>query len=448
MAIGISNILDVLWRIVSEVTSSMPRTGKRFRFSVVQLLAATIAVGAAVALDRILSSPPLGSIGLTESPPVAFVLLVALWFCGSNLINRLGTYAVVASLLTIHFFLSSIGDWLFGHVRGPPQFTMAACIAGPIAVLCGTGWLLTTLSNHFGPGATAEKITLGRATLRWLSGSAVVLLTLLASLAGWAALTKLPRAQRDVEHYLKRRQLRAEMFRPSIEEQRQWAMDPAAMRDRPEIPGIVARHVSQLGDPDPFVRRREASTLRAVVRSTRGKSPQARLFSDPAAKAAFLKHLDDDDEVVRRFVAMTIIELGDQADREDRLRAIEALGVANEPAAIVEAVVTLLRVIDPATDGTAVEDRRAAIRSLGRMGSVSAPAVPRLAVLLEQGEVAERSAAAEALGAIGPPARPFVASFGRAWQKRRITLHEAHWRTKLTPQPLRQPTFRLRSSVL
>jgi len=418
---------------MSEPTSSSADR-RRLRFSLVQLVAILTSVGAAIALGQILSNPPLGSIGLTQASLPAFVLIVALWFCRTDPIGRLGTYAVVASLLTIHFYLSSIGDWLFGHFHGPPQFTMAACIAGLIAVLCGTGWLLATLNNRFGSRAAADKTTPARLIALWLGGSAVVLLTAIAGLLGVAALTELPRAQREVELYLKRRQLRAEMFRPSIEEQRQWAMDPAAMKDRPEIPGIVARHISQLNDPDPVVRRREASTLRAVVRNTRGQSPQAQIFSNPATKAALLERLDDDDEVVRRFIAMTIIDLGDQAERQERLRAIEALGVGNEPAARTEAVVTLLWVIDPTSDGKDAEGRLAAIRSLGRMGSAAAPAVPRLAVLLERGAPAERSTAAKALAAIGPPARAHIESFGRAWQKRLITIHEAQLAYTIDPQ--------------
>jgi hypothetical protein len=115
--------------------------------------------------------------------------------------------------------------------------------------------------------------------------------------------------------------------------------------------------------------------------------------------------LDDNDPEVRRYVAMAIVDLRDQADRTDRLKAIAALGIPQKPATVTDGMVTLLRMLDWEKDE---QCRCEAIRAVGRMGPAAASAAPQFGVLVLRGTPAERVAAAEALAALGPEARQFL----------------------------------------
>jgi HEAT repeat protein len=103
-----------------------------------------------------------------------------------------------------------------------------------------------------------------------------------------------------------------------------------------------------------------------------------------------------------------LIRQVDDVDPGARLGAISALGRIGPQAR--EAAPTLLALLDlprVATDRFEPARREAAIEALGRMQAEAA--IPRLTTLLKQGPPAEWSAAAFALGRIGPPAKSAVA---------------------------------------
>jgi hypothetical protein len=180
----------------------------------------------------------------------------------------------------------------------------------------------------------------------------------------------------------------------------------AALKDtHPEIPGIVARKVAALKSEDVATRRQEASNIRAIIYNVRGPSPLAQIFDSPATKAALMRALDDNDPEVRSHVAMAIVYLRDHADRSERLKAIEALGIPQDSATATESRVTLLRMLDWEQDE---QLRCAAIRAVGRMGPAAASAAPQFAVFALKGTPAERAAAIEALTAMGPAAKQFL----------------------------------------
>jgi hypothetical protein len=391
---------------MDEPISSAPLPDKRLRFSLLQIVAVMTSVGTAIAIYGVLSLPPLGSSGLAEACLPAVVLVIALWFCRSSLVARLGSYAVVASLLSLLFILSHIArsDWLMGHTQGPPQLIVATGLASVMGVLAGIGWLIIKVKSRQTKPVEASAVSSVRLRpLHWLSNTAIVLLTLFATLFAWLIIPDLiidwPRTQKKLDAYTKQRQHRAEMFGPSATWRRHDPATERVMQQRPEIPGLIARDVSKLGDADRAIRRQAASRLRAVVRSVRDQSPNAQLFDNPATKATLIRALDDNDVVVRPNVAMAIIELKDQAERQDRLNAIAALGVPQDPANVTEPMVTLLRLLDTDKDE---QFRCEAIRSLGRMGPAAGPATATLRVVLQRGGATEQAAAAEALSAIRP----------------------------------------------
>lgn len=354
---------------------------RRVRFSLLQLVAIITSVGAAIALSYLLSNPPLGSIGIAEASLPAIVLLVSLWFCSIDLIVRLGTYAVVASLLTIYFFLSSIGDWLFGHTRGPPQFTMAACVAGLIAVCTGMGWLIVNVNRYLVRRAAAGKVSPPRVFVGWLGGCSVVLLTALGGLAGWAAFTELPLAERDVDNYLTRQQLRAKRFA-----------------------GMHAR-----------------------------ASDRAREEKKRQLRSALLRDMAGADEVARYRAATTLILDNVSEDREHRMNAVKILGSPPAGADVDKGVHGLLRVLSDAPR----EDpsRREAIRSLGEMGPAAVPAVPRLGLMVfaESTDANERAEAIASLAAMGPAAKGEAHRIGRAWQLGRISTEQSQLLYQIDP---------------
>lgn len=392
---------------MDEPISSAALPDKRFRFSLLQFVAVITSVGAVIATYRVLSLPPLGSSGLAVACLPAVVLVIAIWFCRDDFVARLGSYVVVASLLSLLFILNHIArsDWLMGHTQGPPQLVVAIGMSSTMGFLAGIGWLISKLMSRQTKAVEASVVSSARLRpINWLSNTGIVLLTLFSTIFACLIVPDLiidwPRTQKKLDAYTKQRQLRAEMFGPSAT----WrGRDPATervMQQRPEIPGLIAPDVGKLGDADRAVRRQAASRLRAVIRSVRDESPKAQLFDNPATKATLMRALDDNDVVVRPYVAMAIIELKDQAERQDRLNAIAALGVPQDRADVTETMVTLLRLLDTDKDE---QFRCEAIRSLGRMGWAAAPAVHQIEIILKRGGPAERAAASEALAAIHPP---------------------------------------------
>jgi HEAT repeat protein len=408
---------------MDEPDSSALRPGKHLRFSLLQLVAVTTSLGAAFALCRALFSPALGSSGLAEARLPALVLAVALWFCRRNLIARLGSYAVVASLLSLIFFQRYFAqtDWLFGHTLGPPQLVIATSVGSLIGVLAGIGWAATKLqARQTGSATVPTSRGQGMPAARWLANSAIIVLTLLSGLLALVSVSDLPRAQKRLDQYVERRW---RYDRHSLRERAESIRRTSSPR-RPEMAEVMANQYAQPGDEaavpallelarddDPRVRRAASQTLRRVIfqAANLGKP----ITGDPAVKAALTAALKDEDDRVRRQVALADLEQPPSAaeDRQTRLSAIAALGSAEDRDAVDEAVPALLRVLEGPPDE---EYRIEAIRALGRIGpnvalgwSGTGPkAVYRLSMLLESQLVspAVRSEAAKTLYKIDPVA--------------------------------------------
>jgi hypothetical protein len=388
---------------MDEPTSSAAETRERGRFSLLQLVAVLTAAGSAFALYYVVLSPPIGSSGLVPALIPGGLLLVAIWFCRSTPIKRLGTYAVVAALLSVAFFQAYIArtDWLFGHTLGPPQLVIATFATALVGLLAGLVWGASKLaSRSSGPAANMDRRDRAQGVPSWLGAVGVVLCTLFSALMVLNGAVSVPKANARLAEYVKQRQLRAEEREQSMERYQ------AALKETHlEVPGIIAKKVAALKSEDVATRRQEASNIRAIICKVRGPSPLAQIFNNPATKAALMSALDDNDPEVRRQVAMAIVELRDQTERSERLKAIAALGIRQDSATVTDGMVTLLRMLDWETDE---ECRCAAIRAVGRMGAAASAAAPQFGVIVQKGAPAERAAAAEALAAMGPTAGQFL----------------------------------------
>jgi hypothetical protein len=276
--------------------------------------------------------------------------------------------------------------------------TFATALVG---LLAGLVWGASKLaSQSSGPAANVKSRVRAQGVPRWLGAAVVVLCTLFSALMVLDGTVSVPKANARLAEYVKQRQLRAEERQQSMERYR------AALKEtHPEIPGIISKKVAALKSEDVATRRQEASNIRAIIRKVREPSPLAQIFDNPATKAALVSALDDNDPEVRRYVAMAIVELRDQADRSERLKAIEVLGIPQEPAAVDEVMATLMRSFEADKDE---QSRCEAIRAVGRMGPAASAAAPQLGVVVLRGTPAERAAAAEALAALGPQARQFL----------------------------------------
>lgn len=358
------------------------------------------AVAAGIVLFYPLLSPPLGSSGLSWAMLPAGVLAAALWLCRSNTSARLATYAVVASLLAVVLCGIELSqtDWLFGHTQGPPQLAVATFVSSTIAVLTGGVWIMSKFAARQ-QAVTSDSVAGGRELppIRWTGAAAVVPLTLLSCLLAVGSILSLPQAMMRIDNYIRRRQINAQIFHPHA------TPEPAFTPQRQqEITAIVAGRTKQLDDNDPAERRPTAKNLRAAIRNIREHSPQAQIIDTPATQAALIARLDGDDPVVCAYAAMAILEFKGQAERPDRLKAIDVLGARQEPVEATEVMVMLLRTLecDPGDE----ECRCAAIRSLGRMGRDADAAYRQIEVISLKGTAAERAAATEALSHIGPAA--------------------------------------------
>jgi hypothetical protein len=165
--------------------ASRALSGRSLLLSLFQLMAVMTSLGAALTVLQTLFLPPLGRSGLEECCLPALVLVIALWFCCRGTVARLGSYAVVASLLALSFYAQyfSRHDPLFGHTPGPPQLFVATGIASTIGILAGIGWFVSK-RRWAKQIVTAPAVSQSRGwrAAHWLVDSAIVVLTLLSAL--------------------------------------------------------------------------------------------------------------------------------------------------------------------------------------------------------------------------------------------------------------------------
>jgi HEAT repeat protein len=209
--------------------------------------------------------------------------------------------------------------------------------------------------------------------------------------------------------------------------------------DETAIPALL----KLMQDDDPQVRRAAAKTLRHVVFQAANSGKP--VTDDPAVKAALTAVLEDEDDSVRRQVALAELEQfmspSPSEDRQARLAAITALGTAQDRDAVDEAVPALLNVLSGRPDEAYWIE---AIRALGRIGpnvtsgwsDSGERAVYRLSMLLDSQFVspAIRSEAAKALGAMGPAAKAALPAFGRARDAQLLSAEDAKVVYKIAPE--------------
>lgn len=360
----------------------------------------TTAVAAGFSLFLPLLSPPLGSTGLLSATLPAAVLAAALWFCHNDVSARLATYAIVTTLLAVVFcgiYLNQT-DWLFGHTQGPPQLAVATFVSSLIGALTGGAWVMSKYASRRDARANFCAADCESPSVRWTGALAIVPLTLLSALLALGSFSALPHALKRMDNYVRQRQINAEILHSSHDSPE----PPFTQQRQQEITAIIAQRIKQLEGNDPVMRRPAAKNLRAAIRNIREYTPAAQLCDTPATRAALVDKLDDDDSVVRAYVAMAILELKDQAERSDRLRAIDVLGALPSQEEATEVTVMLLRTLEYYQSDE--ECRCAVIRALGRMGRSADPAYRQIEVISLKGTAAERAAATEALTHIGPTA--------------------------------------------
>lgn len=433
--------------------ASRALSGRSLLLSLFQLMAVMTSLGAALTVLQTLFLPPLGRSGLEESCLPALVLVIALWFCCRGTVARLGSYAVVASLLALSFYAQyfSRHDRLFGHTPGPPQLFVATGIASTIGILAGIGWFVSK-RRWAKQIVTAPAVSQSRGwrAAHWLVDSAIVVLTLLSALLAVLTIPNLitdPLIGKKLDDYAEQR---LRFGRHSIRELAEQISDTRSPK-RAQMAELMANRQVQPGDEaaisvlktlaiddDPRVRRAATVTLRHLIADAQNTGQQSSV--NPAAEAAWVRGLNDQDELVQWQAALAVLEQNDvQSDRNTRLSAITILGRAQDRESVDQAVPALLRVIEESRDDAC---RRAAIQSLGRIGpaisvgwsNAGNQAIFRLALELERPGVSERKLAAEALAAMGPAANAAVPSFGRAWEKQLLTLNDAQLLYLIDPE--------------
>lgn len=429
---------------------------RRFKYSILQLIGITMALGAALATDIVLVSPPLGSTGLREAQLPAGVLLIALWFCWRSFLPRMAGYAIVSGAMAIVFFLQWLGktDLMFGHYHGPPPWLIAALIAAAISILANVawwgGWIVMSLRS------TTTSVAEAAPRSRWsraLPAIGMFLLLVPTALIAFSASQDLPRARRELDYYVEQRILRGRhstrtmaglMARPDLAQREDVAI---AIQQRPVAPGDVAAIptlAGQLRDPNLKVRQAAAITIKKLAQELSSAKTSGE-FADahPEVVVQLAEALNDDDAIVRRHaaetfrvphfidsksfavlpksLASTLTSAITRPEAEVRIVAGSVLGGMGPTAAeAVPALMAALGNSDP-------DVQLIAIHVLGEIGPPAATvAVPQLAeILTTSTHLRRRSLAAQALGAMGEAARPALPSFKAAWEKRWLTNEDA-----------------------
>ena len=313
---------------MDEPISSATLSGKHVKFSLLQMVAVTTLGAAAFSLCRALFLPPLGSSGLAEARFPAFVLVIALWFCRRGLVARLGSYTVVASLLSLGFFLPWLAqsDWIMGHTHGPPQLFVATFVGSTIGTVAGISWFVTKLvARQIKPGSAPALLSGRWRAARWLGNASIVVLALLSTILALVSIpgvANLSRTGKQLDDYVEGRlrnygvslrEMAEVISNTSSPKRADIAEMMAKRRTRPDDEAAIPMLQKLMHDDDPRVRRAATDTLRRVTYQidpeTAGKWQIPRPNMDPQAMDAvpvLNDTLNDEDELVRQGARVAI----------------------------------------------------------------------------------------------------------------------------------------------
>jgi HEAT repeats/HEAT repeat len=433
---------------------------KPLRFSTLQLVSLTTAIGAIAAFCTVLVWPPLGSSGLPQSLLAAIVLIAAIWFCGRCFQSRMVMYAIVWTSLASWFFAKW---WLEGwgsmdHYHRPPTWIIAAFASACIGLAANIGWwaahLITKRERVRLQPTSTIAVYVEPSRLRvWLTACVLLVFFPLAAFVAYKGVNFLPEARNDLDNVVKNR-LQAQSL--SV---RQWAelVGNKSMPFRPDLAQCLKNQsvapkdiealpalTELLSDDDPEVRFAAASKIEQIAPGMElaGEAYARFPIEHPEVISRLVVALNSEDPRMRWYAGTTLkapcfanpaaygalpksiipvlADVAEHRDLESQSVAVSILGSLGPAAA--DAVPELVAVIGKSNELGSL----AAIEAIGRIGPSAVSAVPKLSELLAAPqEPAWRSAAARALGAIGPAARPALPAFKKALEEQLLTIEDA-----------------------
>jgi hypothetical protein len=243
------------------------------RFGLRQTIGVMTAVAAGIVIMRYLFDPPLGSTGLREALVAGIAIVVACWYCGRSTASRLLICGMTSAVFTIYFswmWLSHY-DFIFHTKRYPPQFIIAACVAGGFGILANAAWYIHRLLRRGKRDASStrpESQRRGRLAAYCVFSVAIVSAVLTAISA-----TQIPYAMSQLDFYVESRIMAGPNSILQMAEQLQ-------QRELPYRHEMASRMVGLMVQP-----------------------------GDAAALPFVVKLLDDDDKVIRGLATCTLVKL-------------------------------------------------------------------------------------------------------------------------------------------
>lgn len=431
-----------------------------FKFSILQLIGITAAVGGVIALFLVLVSPPIASSGLTRALVPAAFAVTGLWIGVRGFQRRMAVYAVAGALLSMIFFamFMSQTDWMFGHYHGPLQFEIASAFLAIGALVANIGWWIGAISTWVRPKSTDLAGNEQPSRKRAVSGGIgmAILLLLTGSLA-FASGSDLPRAFARLDEDVQRRVLQqprpvhemAEFVaRTDKPMRREMAMKMSSQfpehADLASLPTVA----KLLGDNDPAVRQAAALSIYNLAQSSYvsslkpGTGRPAAATEDPEVLARIAAALNDENAMTRMHIVRAIrthdflpppafantsksavpalIDATSKPQVEVRGMAVTILGAMGNNAA--EAVPTLIALVDNPDSGCIMP----ALQALGQIDAEAPTIVPFLADKIANSPTPSvRSLAARSLGDLGPAAKDALPAFKTAWDKHYLSIYDA-----------------------
>jgi len=431
-----------------------------FKFSILQLIGITAAVGGVIALYRVLVSPPLGSSGLEYTWLPALVILIGLWLGVRGLQRRMAAYAIVGAALSFLFFAKYLArtDWMFGHHQGPLQYEIASAYMAGAALVANIGWWIGAIVNWtlLKPTVAADDERPGmKRAIAGAIGMAVLLL--FTGLLALASGPDLPRATARLDKDVQQRVLQqpravrdtAELVaRADNPVRREMAMKMSSQfpeqADLSSLPTIA----KLLEDNDPSVRQSAALSIYNLANSSYisslkpGTGRPGAATEDPEVLAHIAAALNDENAMTRMHIVRAIrthdflpppafantakwavpalIAATSKPQVEVRGMAVMILGAMGDNAA--EATPRLIELVDDQEAGCIGP----ALVALGQMKSEAKTIVPYLADKIANSPTpGVRSLAARSLGDLGPAAKDSLPAFKTAWDKHYLSIYDA-----------------------